>query len=604
MTTKVYSDLLASLLPPGPAWTTEPRSNLTKLLTGLSGELERVDDQSGGLVLEANPLTMSTMLDIRYTEAGLPDLCKGKPEEDSEQQYEVVGKWSARSGQSIGYFYEVAEKYGFDIDINEYEIFKIEHQGIETLGLDSEYAYSWEINYVDGQQLYFRAGENKANDRLEIAKGIGINCIFDKLKPAHTSIIYTAWDSAIDMRYRPLLNYNFQDMAEVLPTGITYSRTDTATRTDEFGVIVEVAENMPRFDYDPELLFCKGVLNESGSQNFCTYNRDLSQASWTKTACSTANTDANCPDGTISNAKIIENSANTAHTIDCCTAFAQVTNVFKTFSGYVKANGRTKFRALVVDSVTANYFYADFDLVALTATGAAAGTATFTDAKLKPFNNGWYRFEVTGIPASANSGTLAYCRVTLSNGSLSYLGDGASGINLWGAQFENKEGATSVIFTGATSVIRSSESYTFDTSTTWWANVAEGTFALTLFKHYLSTTNTSIVQVDFGINDLHWLKVLNDTITYEVQSGGVTTSALSETFTDGEAMRIGATFKKDDFGLSINGSTPVTDASGNIPVVSIAANFTLNAFNGHVTQFVFYGERIEDVYLQEISTIG
>ena len=70
---KIYSSLLASLLPPGPAWTTEPGSNLTKLLKGLGEELERVDNQAGGLVLEANPLSMSTMLDVRYQEAGLPD---------------------------------------------------------------------------------------------------------------------------------------------------------------------------------------------------------------------------------------------------------------------------------------------------------------------------------------------------------------------------------------------------------------------------------------------------------------------------------------------------------------------------------------------------
>ncbi len=604
MSDKVYSGLLAGLLPPGPAWTTEPNSNLTKLLKGLSGELERVDDQAGGLVLEANPLTMSTMLDIRYTEAGLPDLCKGKPDEDSEQQAEVIGKWAARGGQSIAYFYELADKYGFDIDINEYEIFKIEHQGIETLGLDSEYAFSWEINYVDAQQIYFRAGENKADDRLEVAKAIGINCIFGKLKPAHTNIIYTAWENGIDMLYRPLINYNFQDMAELLPSGMTFFRASTATRTNISGIIEEVAIDVARFDYDPELLFCKGILNEESVANFCLWNRDLSQATWVKSACTIVPTVNPCPDGAINNVKIIEDNTTSEHAVQCCVGTVIATSTRKTFSGYVKESGRTKFRVEVVDSVTANLFYADFDLSALTAIGGTSGTGTFSYAKIYAVNNGWYRFVLSGIPAAVNSGSLAYVKLSMIKGSLSYLGNGLSGISLWGGQLESKEGATSVIFTGASSVTRFADNYSIDTTTTWWARVQEGTFSMTLFKSFVSTSNNIVIDVDFDINNVHFIRLQNTDVTYYVYSGGPLVASLTKPFTDGQPIRAAIAFKKDDFAISVNGSAVAKDTSGDVPVVSATAYFKLPAFNGHITQFVFYDQRITDDYLQELATLG
>lgn len=611
---KIYSSLLASLLPPGPAWTTEPGSNLTKLLKGLGEELERVDNQAGGLVLEANPLSMSTMLDVRYQEAGLPDLCKGKPAEDSEQQKEVVGKWSARGGQSIAYFYEVAEKYGFDIIIDEYAIFKIEHQGIETLGIDSEYAYSWSINYVDGQQIYFRAGENKADDRLEIAKGIGINCIFGKLKPAHTSIIYTAWDSAIDMLFRPLINYNFQDMAETLPSSISFGRSGSgATRIDSQGIIVAASENEPRFDYDPVLLYCKGLLCEGTSTNYCIQNRNITVADCIKTGGSAYTGDVlplNPAGNAPTNQTFLEDSSTGVHTLDYCVGLAIDTSLVFTFSVYVYTSARPKFRLSIIDADPANSVYADFDLVAQTAVAGNDGFGDFSPvARIENFRDGWYRCSVTGSPNIIGSlSTLTSCKIALkdSGGNLSYTGDGISRFYVWGSQMEQMEFPTSLIRTVASVSTRGADLANIASDALWWASKSAGTFAITGFRNYQTVTEGIMFLLAFDGGDTHKLTSDADWFTYEVKSGGVTQASLSsDHYTLGSPFRMACAYAENDFAIAVNGGNCVKDISGVIPVV---ANYASLAFgqdiNGHITQFVFYGDRLDDIYLTEISAIG
>jgi uncharacterized protein YmfQ (DUF2313 family) len=602
---KIYSSLLASLLPPGPAWTTEPGSNLTKLLKGLGEELERVDDQAGGLVLEANPLSMSTMLDVRYQEAGLPDLCKGKPDEDSEQQKEVVGKWSARGGQSIAYFYEVAEKYGFDIIIDEYAIFKIEHQGIETLGIDSEYAYSWSINYVDGQQIYFRAGENKADDRLEVAKGIGINCIFGKLKPAHTSIIYTAWDSAVDMLFKPLINYNFQDLEGVWPAELVFSRASKGTRVNSAGNITNINDNLARFDYDPVDLYCKGILLEDPKTNHVVYNRELTQSVWIKTNV-TAVDDLpiiNPAGNPMGYCRVVDTAVNAEHSIKCCDGLVINSAQTFTFSGYFRANEISAFRLSIIDSVTANYVYADFDLQALTTTGGAAGTGTYTISRIEPHNNGWYRCSVTGNAASANSGSLNGAKITMVNGGITYLGDGLSGLNCWGMQLEPGD-PSSVIFTSTIAETRGSEAIVFATESLWWSINKSGTFQLTGFKRYQEISSQLVFYVDFAGGDSHAIRIHDDKIRYESYASGAYTAQLEDTIVPGQPFRAAFAFEQNNFGISVNGGTVITDTSGAIPNPSVWPGNQISAFNGHLTQFVCYSERLANEYLQEISTIG
>jgi len=65
---------------------------------------------------------------------------------------------------------------------------------------------------------------------------------------------------------RPTLDLNFAAVKKLDPR-ITYTRTGPASYIDEFGKVVLVGENTPRFDHDPTTRECKGLLIEESIIN-------------------------------------------------------------------------------------------------------------------------------------------------------------------------------------------------------------------------------------------------------------------------------------------------------------------------------------------------
>ena len=67
---------------------------------------------------------------------------------------------------------------------------------------------------------------------------------------------------------RVLPNIALDFTTAILDSRVTFTRTgDTATVTNSSGVIVGINANLPRFDYDPTTLVCKGLLIEEARTN-------------------------------------------------------------------------------------------------------------------------------------------------------------------------------------------------------------------------------------------------------------------------------------------------------------------------------------------------
>ena len=74
--------------------------------------------------------------------------------------------------------------------------------------------------------------------------------------------------------FRPTLDLTF--VAEKkLDSRITYSRTGPASFTDEFGKVVLIGDNTPRFDHDPLTRECKGYLVEESRTNYVRVSTNL-----------------------------------------------------------------------------------------------------------------------------------------------------------------------------------------------------------------------------------------------------------------------------------------------------------------------------------------
>lgn len=114
----------------------------------------------------------------------------------------------------------------------------------------------------------------------------------------------------------PSLDLDFTKItAETWDNRVTFSRGSTATRVGPTGLIETVASGVPRIDYDPVTLACRGLLIEEQRSNRLSWSEDFSNAVWVKTnATVTANavaspsgaTDADTLTATAGNATVVQ----------------------------------------------------------------------------------------------------------------------------------------------------------------------------------------------------------------------------------------------------------------------------------------------------------
>lgn len=249
----------------------------------------------------------------------------------------------------------------------------------------------------------------------------------------------------------------------------TFTRASSGTFVGSNGLIQSAAINAPRFDHDPLTLACKGLLIEEQRINVCLQSENLG-TTWTQNYVSASLNVAVAPDGNTTADKIVENTASAIHGVDQQTTF---TAVPYTLSFYAKKDGRTWIRAFF-SGLASTWFNIDSGTVGTVASGF---TASIVDA-----GNGWYRCSISGTAAA---GTLSSgVRMATGDGINTYLGDGVSGVFLWGAQLEAGAFPTSYIPTTTGSVTRSADvcSITGSAFTSFYNPLEGSLFTNTIFN--------------------------------------------------------------------------------------------------------------------------
>lgn len=186
------------------------------------------------------------------------------------------------------------------------------------------------------------------------------------------------------------------------PSWLSFSRSGNAMMTDSTGTLTWAPANM------------------------LTYSEQLDNAAWSKLNTTVTANAVAAPDGTTTADKLIENTTASVAHYGGQNLTTSATNY--TLSVYIQAAGRTRVE---IAATTANRGIG-FDLgsgtvVAGTYAGAQ-GTGTIQNV-----GSGWYRCSMTFTATAATES----CRIVLHNGtSVTYTGDGTSGVYLWGAQLE------------------------------------------------------------------------------------------------------------------------------------------------------------------------
>jgi len=372
-----------------------------------------------------------------------------------------------------------------------------------------------------------------------------------------------------------------------------YTATTTQAITNYIPTLQTAASGVARFDNNPTTGESLGLLIEESRTNLVTYSSDYSNAAWTKTNTTITSAANVAPDGTQTAQKVVESTSSSGH--ELYEAVTLVSGNSYTWSGYFKAAGRN-WVAFLAQDASGNTTY--FDLQnGVVGTNASGNTASITSV-----GNGWYRCTLTRTV----SGTSGYWHILTAsaNNTVTYTGDGFSGLFVWGAQVEAGAFATSYIPTVASQVTRAADAASMTgTNFSSWYNQAEGTF------YGLGTPPNAGLYNIFSINNNSNVERIqslptNGTSTLLVISGSAIQAQLNTSALAG-TNQVAVTYKVNDFAASRNSATVLTDTTGVVPLVTkldIGSHTGVEVFNGTIKKIAYYPVRIQNSQLQALTS--
>ena len=219
-------------------------------------------------------------------------------------------------------------------------------------------------------------------------------------------------------------------------TGAAVAYSLRKLRTAYTGAAIRVRRSSDNAEQD--INFVGGDLDTTSminfvGQNLWTYSEEWDQTVWFKSQLNTTGTPSyidveTAPDSTLTADKIIENTTSASHLTS--RQLLVTSGITYYASIYLKSGGRDAKVTSAISSLAT--YEVDVDL-----TNGTLSNNTFPITPLlESVGNGWYRlkFQVT----AANTQTRTVMSIITMNGtSTNYLGDGTSGVYVWGAQVNN-----------------------------------------------------------------------------------------------------------------------------------------------------------------------
>jgi hypothetical protein len=413
----------------------------------------------------------------------------------------------------------------------------------------------------------------------------------------------------------PSLSLNFARSKKLDPR-ITFTRTSSATRTNETGLVEVVPANAPRFDHSYDSVSGSvrslGLLVEESRSNTMTNSENFSTGwagsgyvgilPWGSGSNTTADTS---PNGQSTANLIIEDTSTGFHRLSK-TGVTLSAGTY-TFSIYVKKFGTINRNFAISSSVLDQG--ASFNLSEVTS------TASTENSSITNVGNGWFRCSIT----KTISGSTGYIFLFILDENLNnqYTGDGTSGIYLWGAQLEAGAFPTSYIPTTNSTVTRTADNVSMvGENFSSWYNQSEGTIMWN-GRYNAEDINLQCYSIDPSTPGGD----LNNRIALFGRSGLVSGAFVPRIRSSGDNFdpasvgtpTIKGTLIKTALSYSIGSVTftegitsqIVTSSPTSLPTVSlikIGADYSGTQFtNGTISQLIYYPRRLTNAQLVTLT---
>ena len=391
--------------------------------------------------------------------------------------------------------------------------------------------------------------------------------------------------------------YKASKVYSVLPTDGTgdfdFTRSGNATRVNSEGLIELVTSNVPRLNYpliDGVVSGCPSLLLEPSRQNVVPYSEAFDNAAWGTQEITISPNAAISPDGTLTADKIIPSAVSTTHQMFDLSLISSQTCATSVFA---KSDGISTFEILDGGSATNGVA---FNLSDGTFTNRGSGIGS-----MEYYGNGWYRC----ISVAITTGFRIYCP----SSSGTSLGDGTSGVLLWGAQLEAGSYATSYIPSLIGSQTTRSAETCNNAGDVNTFNDSEGVlFAEISAFEYPVTQNNWLTITDGSINNSIGILFESTTVVARHEVGGVNYSYLTHIIDYTNVLKIAFKYKLNDLQLWINGYK--VSVLSNSPIFP---NNTLNSlqlqygggsnpFYGNTKQIQYFNTALNDSDLETLTS--
>jgi hypothetical protein len=392
-----------------------------------------------------------------------------------------------------------------------------------------------------------------------------------------------------------------------LDSRVTITRAlNTATAVNASGYVATVNANLPRFDYDPTTLACKGLLIEEARSNVCIQSADIDNVAWSRAGVGVVGDTVTSPAGTTTGNTVTCSAGSSVHRV-VSTAGTVTSGASATHSVFVKAGTHSFFQ--IHDGSTGT-FYANFNLT----TGTVTAVNPVSGATITPYGNGWYKCTLTltaGATTSIGAITIIPDGTSLRNPT--WAAAGTESIYAWGYQIEVGAFATSYIPTTTTSVTRNADVVSMTgTNFSDWYNASEGAFSATAQIAQL----TSLFPIFISANDGTLNNYLN---CYPYNPSSPNMVCISQVGAVQQYLGVpGAVsvntktnvcfaYKASSFASAMNGTGLQSAATGSIPTVDrlTLGSTTSNYFlNGHLQKINYWPQRLTNNEVQAFSKVG
>jgi uncharacterized protein YmfQ (DUF2313 family) len=183
-----------ALLPSGPVWPRDRQGTLARTVRGLVGGHWRAWQRVGDMLDEADPRTCYETVDMWETDCGLPDPCIPDPPTAIELRRLAILARRHEGGTTTPMdFVELAATLGYEITIGEYRPFRTWSGCDSFLNTDIEgWPHTWMVTILNpGALVVTNMVCTSPCDAFlrEWATG-ALECLFERIKPAHTQIIW------------------------------------------------------------------------------------------------------------------------------------------------------------------------------------------------------------------------------------------------------------------------------------------------------------------------------------------------------------------------------------------------------------------------------